>query len=179
VARVLRGALAGLAALHDAGIVHGDVKPENVLLDAEGRVLLTDFGTARASVASQTLVHATAADAGGTLLYMAPEQALGKRPSPASDLYALGAVAYELAMGKPYIEASGEGPYEVLRRIVQGARRELALPAPWATFLAKALATEPGSRHRSAEEMLGALDRLEGEGATAGLRPWRPRRPGG
>jgi tRNA A-37 threonylcarbamoyl transferase component Bud32 len=86
-----------LAYAHDAGIIHRDVKPGNVLLDERGRALLGDFGIAAA--ADRTQLTATGAVL-GTVAYMAPEQARGE-PVPASDMYALGAMFYELICGAP------------------------------------------------------------------------------
>jgi tetratricopeptide (TPR) repeat protein len=84
--------LAGaLAALHAAGIVHGDLKPENVRLDAEGRAVLLDLGLARAVSDGRT--------GGGSILYLSPERAQGGAPSKAADVFALGVVLFELATG--------------------------------------------------------------------------------
>lgn len=91
--RVIRDVAAGLAHAHAQGILHRDVKPENVLIFADGRAALADFGVARFSKgASRSFTEA------GTLGYMAPEQAYG-RPRPASDVFALGLIAYETLTG--------------------------------------------------------------------------------
>lgn len=156
VARLLDEALAGLAALHDAGIVHGDLKPGNVLLTGEAAVKISDFGTARTADAARTLVRGTSRAAPGTVLYMSPEQARGGRPTPQSDLYALGAVAFEALTGRPL--AGGGGPYDVLRRIAApGAGDRPAFPRGWETFLGRALAADPTQRYRDAAEMRRAL----------------------
>jgi serine/threonine-protein kinase len=87
---------AGLAAAHEAGVVHQDLKPANVLIDAQGRVRITDFGVSEvASRARESVVIA------GTPAYMAPEQLAGKGTTIQSDLYALGLVLYEIFTGKP------------------------------------------------------------------------------
>lgn len=156
-AAVLRGALAALAAVHEAGIAHGDLKPENILLAADGTVKLADFGTACAVAGAQTLVRGTAGrDAPGTLLYMAPEQLRGKAAAAHS---ALGAVAYEMLAGRSYVDAAGKSAYEVMERVVHGPPRALTgLPPGWERFLAGALAPRAEERYRSAAEMVGALD---------------------
>ncbi len=94
--RVLLGQVASALALaHDAGIVHRDIKPANVLV-ADGRAQLTDFGIARSVEGdSRTLTGQVL----GTAYYLSPEQALGRRVSPATDIYSLGALAYEMLTG--------------------------------------------------------------------------------
>jgi tRNA A-37 threonylcarbamoyl transferase component Bud32 len=91
-----RGLLGTLAYLHGRGIVHGDLKPSNLLLRAPGQVVIADFGAAELIGATPT-----AADAGGTPLYLAPEQFRGAPSSPATDLYAAGAVLFEMTLGRP------------------------------------------------------------------------------
>ena len=95
--RLVSDVCEALAYAHAAGIIHRDVKPGNVLLDERGRALLGDFGIAAA--ADRTQLTATGAVL-GTVAYMAPEQAMGE-PVPASDMYALGAMFYELICGVP------------------------------------------------------------------------------
>jgi serine/threonine protein kinase/tetratricopeptide (TPR) repeat protein len=98
IARQISG---GLAALHAAGFVHGDIKPENVRLDAEGNAVLIDLGFARATSASDEPGSAARAIGSrpGSLAYVSPEQARGEIGSPASDVFALCVVIYELATG--------------------------------------------------------------------------------
>ncbi|MCZ6597811.1 MAG: protein kinase [Planctomycetota bacterium] len=81
-----------LAALHETGLVHGDVKPDNIRLDQEGRAVLVDLGFARRAADADS-AHA------GTLAWLSPERALGAPPTPAADVFALGVVLYELATG--------------------------------------------------------------------------------
>jgi serine/threonine-protein kinase len=170
VAALLNEALDALQALHDAGIVHGDVKPENLLLTHDGHVKLADFGAARSALAGRTLVGAMASGGSGpgTLRYMAPEQLVEGAASPRSDLYALGAVAYEALTGRPYIEAEAGGPYEIVQRVVHGPRGATGeLPPGWAPVLARALARNAAERYPTAAAMRVALRVLARSGGDA------------
>jgi len=96
VRRVAHAVARGLAALHEAGFTHGDVKPENIRLDADGRAVLLDLGFARRITTGESRVVAPRP---GSLPYVAPEQARGEVGSCASDVFALAVVLYELCTG--------------------------------------------------------------------------------
>ena len=98
---VARQLCAGLAAIHDRGVLHRDLKPANVMLDGHGRVRITDFGLALGAGESAL------GEVAGTPAYMAPEQFAGKAPTVQTDLYALGLVLYETYTGKRALEATG------------------------------------------------------------------------
>ncbi len=98
---VARQLCAGLAAIHDRGVLHRDLKPANVMLDGHGRVRITDFGLALGAGESGQ------GEVAGTPAYMAPEQFAGKAPTVQTDLYALGLVLYEAYTGKRVFEAAG------------------------------------------------------------------------
>ena len=150
--------LDGLAAVHAAGIVHRDVKPENMLLDgaAVPRVRLTDFGVARLSYgASLTKISSII----GTPEYMAPEVADHDSAAPSADLYSAGIVLYEMLAGRtPF---AGGHPLAVLRRHVEQPPPPIpGIPAPLWAQLKALLAKEPGHRPPSATQAGASLARL-------------------
>lgn len=149
----------GLAAAHAQGLVHRDVKPANILLeDGVERVRITDFGLARAADDASLTVTGLLA---GTPHYMSPEQALGKPLDARSDLFALGAVLFTLATGKPPFRA--ESSHAVLRMVtdVEPADVRLAnpdMPAWLAAIVGRLLAKDPAARFSSANEVAGMLE---------------------
>ncbi|MEU3057611.1 serine/threonine-protein kinase [Streptomyces griseus] len=100
VALIAGQAAAGLAAAHRQGIVHRDIKPGNLMLDADGSVKIGDFGIAQ-FVDDPSTALTTAGHIVGTSLYLAPERALGRTADSASDMYSLGCVVYQLLLGQP------------------------------------------------------------------------------
>ena len=119
----------GLAALHRAGLVHRDVKPANILVDASGSAFVTDFGLAKSRDASALTRPGFAV---GSLHYMAPEQARAEEVGPPTDVYGLGCVVYECLAGRPPFYRpprhgrAGGAPARRAGRSVRGARRRLA-----------------------------------------------------
>jgi len=158
--RVLVEAAAALEAAHARGVVHRDVKPSNLLVDRDGRVRLTDFGLARA------LDHSRLTASGrtlGTPAYMAPEQAAGAQAGPAADLYALGAVAYELLTSRPPFQA--ESPVALLKLHVDARPRpprELRPEVPEAldALVVRLLEKDPAARGASAAAVRADLEAL-------------------
>ncbi|WP_212830693.1 protein kinase [Catellatospora sp. TT07R-123] len=159
--RLMAQAARAIHAAHRQGIVHRDVKPANLLLRADGRLALTDFGIARI-VAGDRL---TATDEiQGTASYLAPEQVTGEDVGPATDVYALGVVAYELLTGKrPF---TGDSPLSVALQHVHDDPPPLppGIPALARTLVERALAKEPADRWPTAAAF---ADAAESAAATA------------
>jgi eukaryotic-like serine/threonine-protein kinase len=143
-----------LHAAHRAGIVHRDVKPSNLLLKSDGSVMLVDFGVARSTAATTSITSTNAII--GTAMYMAPEQASGGRISAATDIYALGAVAYHCLAGHPPF--IGGSPLEIALRHVTAEPPELPadIPAPVRELVDRALAKEPAHRFPDAASFASA-----------------------
>jgi tetratricopeptide (TPR) repeat protein len=166
---------------HRLGIVHRDIKPDNLLLDVQGKLWVTDFGLAR--VASTPGLTQTG-DVVGTLQYMSPEQALAQHGliDHRTDIYALGATFYELLTGQPV--APGKDRQEVLRRIAQEEPRrpralERSIPRDLETIILKALAKCPGERYGSAQALAEDLRRFREDQPIVAQRPGWGRRLGG
>jgi serine/threonine-protein kinase len=152
-------AAAALQAAHDAGVVHRDVKPGNLLVTPDDQVKITDFGIARA-VGDATGLTA-AGQVVGTAYYLSPEQARGRKVSPASDVYALGVVAYECLAGRrPF-----NGGNATIVALAQVRDEPPPLPAdvpePARVLVARMLAKEPASRPGSAGEVALAAAALQ------------------
>jgi len=167
--RLCRQVLEGLAAAHDAGIVHRDLKPANVLVGADGRAVLTDFGIARAA-AEPALTRAQ--QLVGTPIYMAPEQVTGRPVDHRADLYAFGVMLFELLTGEwPF---RGETAIELaLARVTQEPvdPRSLGVPELLAGVILRCLEREPAARPASARDV---LDLLDGRATPAPMRPAAP-----
>ncbi|GAA2247942.1 hypothetical protein GCM10010145_13920 [Streptomyces ruber] len=148
VARIAAEAAAGLAAAHRQGIVHRDIKPANLLLDAHGTCKIGDFGIARFLDDPGAALTATGHIV-GTSLYIAPERALGETAGPASDVYSLGCVLYQLLTGRPPFEA--DSAVGILHQHLDAAPvppRELGavLPPAFENFLLGLLDKQPQDR---------------------------------
>ena len=157
--RWLREAAAGLDVAHAAGIVHRDVKPANLLLDAQNRLAVCDFGIARlADDAHMTQTGQVL----GTVAYLSPEQALGETATAASDRYALAVVAYELLTGQRPFEG---GPVNAqLRQHAEvppprASQAAPELPAAVDRVLLRGLAKDPAERPTSATELVDDIER--------------------
>src|SRR6266536_490828 len=159
--RITREAAAALDYAHEHGIVHRDVKPENILLTRRGEVLVADFGIARALGAAESLTQTGLAI--GTPAYMSPEQAAGGTVDGRSDVYSLGCVLYEMLAGEaPY---TGPTPQAIVaKRFVDPTPsvRRVRPSVPEAADLAlqRALALVPADRFSTAYEFAQALQQV-------------------
>ncbi|WP_329283352.1 serine/threonine-protein kinase [Streptomyces sp. NBC_01451] len=150
-ARVGRGMVGALRAAHEAGVLHRDVKPGNVLLGEGGRVVLTDFGIATATGTS-TLTRT--GEIVGSIDFMAPERVQGDTPGPASDLWALGATLYQAVEGQPPFRRLT--PVETAYSIVTAPLEPMKQAGPLEPLITALLAKDPAERP-SAEETELAL----------------------
>ncbi|HZA91388.1 MAG TPA: serine/threonine-protein kinase [Gemmatimonadales bacterium] len=158
--RIVTDLAAALEAAGRAGVVHRDVKPENVLLEeTSGRALLADFGIARAVAVEASGSSTGQGVAVGTPVYMSPEQAAGEEIDNRSDLYALGVVAYEMLAGHPPFQ----GPHRVVvskhiaERPTPIERVRADTPKALAGAIMRALEKQPAERWQSGEELRQAV----------------------
>ena len=175
VLEVMRALAEALGCAHDQGIVHRDVKPENVLFDKLDRPLLTDFGIAL-SGSHQPRVTREGATIGSSG-YMSPEQARGQPLDGRSDFYSLGVVCYELLTGEMPFQGA-DALSVALAHIEKPVPRLPVTRRIWQPLIDKALAKHPDARFQSAEELLAAIDivdrRMHAPGR-AGFAPgWLP-----
>jgi hypothetical protein len=185
----------GLAAAHDRGLVHRDLKPENVFVLADGRVKILDFGLAK-SVATDTTAGAmtatavAATDPGtvmGTVGYMAPEQVRGQATDPRTDLFALGALLYEIFTGKRAFQRDTAA--ETMTAILREDPPDLALsradlPPALDRIVRHCLEKNPAERFQTARDVAFALEAFSGTTVTSGSAqavpvPTPRRSPGG
>lgn len=150
----------GLQHAHDRGIVHRDIKPQNIMIDQEGNPRITDFGIARA--AGQTSLTETSMVL-GTATYISPEQAMRRPVDARSDIYSLGAVTYELLAGQPPFE--GESIVDLAMQHVHEDPPRLRsiredVPEGVEQIVLTCLAKDPDQRIQSAGELASALDRV-------------------
>ncbi|SMD23167.1 serine/threonine-protein kinase [Lentzea albidocapillata] len=162
---IVLAALAGLHAAHEAGVLHLDVKPKNLLFTSNGVVKVADFGISQVVSEGATLVTHGGAVL-GTPAYIAPEQAMGNALSPAADVYATGTMLYELLCGDLPFERGG-GPIAMIqKRVFQEPRPLPKVPEPLAGVVMRSIAREPDARYRNAEtfaiDLAGAAGHLFG-----------------
>jgi len=175
---LVRQVLEGARFAHRHGVVHRDLKPHNVIVDDEGKAVVTDFGIARAGVSEIT----QAGEVMGTPHYLSPEQAQGEEVTPVSDLYSIGVILYEALAGRVPFE--GESAVAVaMKQISQAPQRPSSInqqvsPALDAVVM-RALEKNPGDRFQNADAFIAALDAAlragdELRGGTAAFAPLPP-----
>jgi alkyl hydroperoxide reductase subunit AhpC/predicted Ser/Thr protein kinase len=164
VAAISRQIAAGLAAAHAAGVVHGDLKPANLMVTPSDAIKIMDFGLAqrvsKLDYRDKTIEwteFSSGSPISGTPGYMAPEQVRGEPPSVASDVFVLGLITYEMLTGKPAV--SGNSFLETLMAIEQfdSASIVAALSEPFAGILREALVRQPTDRHITMAQIVERL----------------------
>jgi eukaryotic-like serine/threonine-protein kinase len=149
-----------LETAHEAGMVHRDIKPGNIMLTSDGEVKVMDFGIARTST-GDTLTQTAAVL--GTASYLSPEQAQGQPVDARSDLYSLGCVLYEMSTGRPPF--SGDSPVAIAYKHVKDdpvapSRINPDVPSDLEAVILKSMAKNPANRYQTAAEMRQDLGRL-------------------
>ena len=177
---LLTGVADGLATAHGAGMLHRDIKPDNVLITRSGYAKLADFGLAK--LAEEPGSEATLTEARtrpgvviGTIAYMSPEQASGQKLDARSDIFSFGVMLYEILAGhRPF---AGKTDLETLQKIVHAAAAPLDenLPLPLRGVIEKALEKNPADRYQSMREMVVDLRRITRQGGQTPA-PVQPRR---
>jgi eukaryotic-like serine/threonine-protein kinase len=166
---VMRDAARGLAAVHEAGLVHGDFKPDNLMVGFDGRARVMDFGLARSALAPNPTIGRVAVDRTGvsrhrpigTPAYMAPEQLAGRRAEARSDQFACCVTLYEALYGeRPF---AGRTPAELAYHVMRGERRPLPVNAevpPWLQqVVTRGLALVGAARWPSMNALADVLER--------------------
>ena len=168
----------GLSGAHARGIIHCDLKPDNVFIRADGGVKILDFGLARLKTAPATssdLPDVTVSSLAGTAGYIAPEQVLGQEADVRSDLFALGVTMFEMLSGvRPF---RGDSVVETLNATLMLAPADLRaarpdVPAPLSRIVMRLLERAPASRFQSAEELVQAIEEATSGANASSQRSW-------
>jgi len=181
--QITLGICEALDYMHKRGVVHRDLKPENIMVDGENRIKLIDFGIAMKEDARR-LTYAGPSPLLGTPDYISPEQVKGQRGDQRSDIYALGAMLYEMLTGQPPF--TGSNPLAVMNERVlhdpqQARKLNKEITAQLQEILDRALEREPRHRYSTASEMAWELEHQEQVGVEEGSRrpSFHQRLPGG
>ncbi len=167
---IARQIAAGVAAAHDSGVVHRDIKSANIIIEPTGQVKILDFGLAKllpremGGSADKPTFESTSGSFFGTLHYLSPEQATGRTADERSDLFSVGVVLYQMATGQMPFNA--ESPLMVLDRIRDAEPEPFVPVAPHfppeaARIIGRLLQKNPDDRFQNAQELLAALDYIE------------------
>jgi serine/threonine-protein kinase len=144
----------GVGYAHRAGLVHCDLKPQNILITPDNKIKITDFGVSRALATIQPDEHSDVV--WGSPQYFSPEQASGGAPSPASDVYSLGVILYEMITGQPPFVADNAADLAQLHLTAEPIHPRLiepSIPESLQQIVLKVLAKEPSARYRTADQL--------------------------
>jgi serine/threonine protein kinase/ankyrin repeat protein len=164
VLRIIYEIAVGLSAAHEQGIVHRDLKPDNILLTDKGRVKITDFGLARSLEVDKGFTNT--GETVGTPYYMAPEQLAGMKPGPSIDIYSLGIIAFELAVGRrPFLSDNYIQLAKMHMRdpIPDFANKETGIPKWFENFVKTCSAKKTENRYPSIQDAAEEISRHMGE----------------
>ena len=161
IVRLLAEMSAGLQAIHDAGIVHRDMKPENILLTKDGHVKIADFGIARTGTGPRLTEHGGVV---GTIEYVSPEYMLNSQVDWRSDIYALGIIAYEMITGEAAFQ--GDSVYATMTKKLKEdpappSKKRPECPAKLDAIVLKAMVRDPEHRYQSAAEIFHDLEAIQ------------------
>jgi serine/threonine-protein kinase len=151
----------GVGYAHRAGLIHCDLKPQNILRTNDGQMKITDFGIARALSTIRSDEHAEVV--WGSPTYFSPEQAAGEPPSPASDVYSLGVILFEMLTGQPPFHSQDGTALGIHHQITPPPLpRNLkpSIPSNLEQMILKVLSKEPSARYRTADQFSHVLDNL-------------------
>ena len=173
-----------LAHAHNKGVVHRDVKPENIILNQEGKldvVKLVDFGIAKVLTNERATQRLTqTGEIFGSPLYMSPEQCLGNQQDARSDIYAMGCVMYEVLTGQPPL--AGDNPIATILKHVNDAPVPLAskvapntISASLQAIIMRCLEKQPSDRYQTAQELLNDINKVSNGGTVKFYKPRRRR----
>jgi serine/threonine-protein kinase len=161
--RITTAVLEALQYLHDSGVAHRALTPENILVDGNDRIKLIDFGLA-SDAASRRLTYTNLADELGTIDYLAPEQVSARRCDSRSDIYAMGVILYEMLTGR--LPFTGSSPAEVMKARIQNPPTPPTVALPSISLhlqevLYRALEKDPKNRYARAHEFAHDLEHLD------------------
>lgn len=170
---IARQVAGGLAAAHEAGVVHRDLKPPNIMIDPDGNAVIMDFGIARSVDTGSSTVAGMVV---GTLAYMAPEQARGEEVDQRADIYAFGLILYDMLVGRRQTAGSSSALAELVARMQQAPPPirsvDPGIPEPVERIVSRCLETDRENRYPSMAELIRDLDELDPEGHR--IRPLSP-----
>jgi tetratricopeptide (TPR) repeat protein len=163
--RIARQVASGLSAAHEAGVVHRDLKPPNIMIDEDGHAVIMDFGIARSADTGGSTVAGTVV---GTLAYMAPEQARGEDVDQRADIYAFGLILHDMLVGGRLVAGSMGSVAELMARMQQPPPPirsvDPGIPEPVEQFVSRCLQPDRANRYQTMAELIADLDLLDPDG---------------